>query len=342
MKKLIVLMFACFAIGLNLSAQTTLTFDDNAYLSADQHPFIITNNVSEGPAGMDQVWDFSNLTPAGKMTSYMFASKGYENSYLYPDANMVLKENDMSYFYKVTPAGMEEYGNSTGKFSVIYDQPIVKFPFPFSYGSSCTGTYSGKISGSVTGDIKGTYSSTADGYGTLILPGNIRINDVLRVKSVRTNDNSPSSTITFRWYAKNSDPVLRYPLLSITLSEAKGVTKPYKVAYYANAAQLVPAQSSSSSSKEEFVSEQANTYDLKISPNPFMDKTAISYTLPAEAKATLEIFDSQGKLVEKLNDAKQTTGSYSYTFEGNGQLVYFVRLSVDKKVVCTRKIVQLK
>lgn len=335
-------MFLCVAVGINSNAQTTLTFDDNAYLAADQHPFILTNNVSEGPAGMDQVWDFSNLTTTGKMTSYMFASKGYENCSLYPDANMVLKENDMSYFYKVTPAGMEEYGNSTGKFSVIYDQPIVKFPFPFSYGSSCSGTYSGKISGSVTGDIKGTYSSIADGTGTLILPGNIRINDVLRVKSVRTNDNSPSSTITYRWYAKNSDPVVRYPLLSITLSEAKGVTKPYKVAYYANAAQLVPAQSSAASSKEEFVSEQSTAYDLKTSPNPFLDKTTISYSLPNDAKITLEVFDNQGKLVEKLCDTKQTKGSYSFTFEGKGQLVYFVRFTVDKKVVCTRKIVQLK
>lgn len=335
-------MFLCVAFGINLNAQTTLTFDDNAYLSADQHPFVITNNVSEGPAGMDQVWDFSKLTPAGNMTSYMFSAKGYENCSLYPEANMVLKENDMSYFYKVTPAGMEEYGNSTGKFSVIYDQPIVKFPFPFSYGSTCSGTYSGKISGSVSGDIKGTYSSIADGTGTLILPGNIRITDVLRVKSVRTNDNSPSSTITYRWYAKNSDPVVRYPLLSITLSETNGVTTPYKVAYYANAYQLVPTQSTASTSNEEFISEKAVNYDLKTTPNPFIDKTTITYTLPFDAKATLDVFDNQGKQIEKIVDAKQTKGAYSFTFEGKSQVVYFVRLTVDKKVVCTRKIVQLK
>lgn len=336
-------LLLCFSF--NAVAQQSLTFSDNSYQNADKQLFILANtNLNEGNAGINQVWDFSKLTPTGEQTSYMFDAKTFPMNVLYPESNVVLREGIMDFYFKVTPSGMAEYGNSTTSFSIVYDKPIVKFPFPFDLGSSISGTYSGKIISSTTSNIEGTYSTTADGYGTLLLPGNVKINDVLRVRFMRKNNNNTNEIITYRWYARNSDPIVRYPLLSLTKSENKGKSSITKIAYYANADQLMENQTTylETENPKEFTSAKASKYEIKVSPNPFIDYAKIEYSLPNNSKVTVQAFDNLGRLAETLVDTDQPVGKYSLKFKGNGQFIYFIKFIINGEVISAKKLIQMK
>ncbi|HNW89237.1 MAG TPA: T9SS type A sorting domain-containing protein [Bacteroidales bacterium] len=345
MKKIVLSLAILSLLAVTTSAQHVLTYDNNAYLNADEQPFIITDSVREGNPGPDQVWDFSKLNKTGELTSYMFAAKNFEKSSLYPEANIVLRENKTDFYFKVSASGMEEYGNSNEYSSVVYDSPIVKFPFPFTYGSSCAGAYSGQaIANNQSRVISGTYTTLADGYGTLILPGDVKIQNVLRVRFMRKQDNNPAETITYRWYAQNSDPIVRYPLLSITFYKKGEHTKAHIAAYYANAYQLSQNQENSEQTTiaAEYTSPDASIYNIKTSPNPFTEKALIEYTIPEDARVNIQVFDNLGRLIEKLTDTQQAAGNYSVSFKGTGQFIYFIRFIVNDKLICSKKIIQMK
>jgi len=339
--------FLCLSIipFISLHAQHALTYDNNSYLDADQQPFILADTVREGNAGQDQVWDFSMLSATGEMTSDMFSSRNYPGSSLFPEANMVLREKNMDYFFKVSPSGMAEYGHSTEAFTVIYDTPIVKFPFPFTYGSAINGIFSGKqIINNQTTAVTGTYSTLADGCGTLILPGNVKIPNVLRVKFVRQSNNSPSASIAYRWYAQNADPVVRYPLLTIIVIKTGSKVSVHTVAYYSYAYQYSQNQANIYKPEVpgEYLSDVARKFSLKISPNPFVDKAQIEYSLPEESTVAIQIYDNTGRMLEQLSEGKKPAGTHSVAFTGKGQFVYFVRIVVNDKIICSKKIIQMK
>lgn len=328
---------------LSTFGQLQLTYEDNAYLKSDYQPFILTQNVEEGNAGPDQVWDFSQLTKIGEINSYMSEAAQSSYSVLYPAANVVLRENATDFFFKVGPSGIEEYGNSNENVTIKYDKPILKFPFPFVYGASVSGTYSGHIAGTPEIQIGGPYSSHADGYGTLILPGNVVVKDVLRVRFTRGSNDSPNGeTVVFRWYARNSDPILRYPLLSVTKVESPAKSYVYRVAYYAYSERLTNATGTEKIiNAQEYTSDKSQNYNISIFPNPFIERAKIEYSLPVDAKVTLLVTDNLGRVVETLVDSKQAAGKHSASIKGDGQFVYFVTLVVDGNVISSKKVIHL-
>ncbi|MDZ7806645.1 MAG: T9SS type A sorting domain-containing protein [Gracilimonas sp.] len=69
-------------------------------------------------------------------------------------------------------------------------------------------------------------------------------------------------------------------------------------------------------------------------PNPFNPTTNISYTLPANAEVTLEVFNVAGQRVATLVDAFQSTGSYDVTFDASNLAsgLYTYRLTTGNSV----------
>lgn len=68
-------------------------------------------------------------------------------------------------------------------------------------------------------------------------------------------------------------------------------------------------------------------------PNPFNPATTIHYTLPANAKVKLVVYNMLGKEVAVLADKLQSAGDYSVSFNGSElpSGVYIARLSADGK-----------
>ena len=83
-------------------------------------------------------------------------------------------------------------------------------------------------------------------------------------------------------------------------------------------------------------------------PNPFNPSTSIGYHLDSDAHVTLQILDSQGRLVRTLLDRAQLAGEYSIAWSGadeGGAMVpsgvYFYRLEALGRVH-TRKMTLMK
>jgi len=59
-------------------------------------------------------------------------------------------------------------------------------------------------------------------------------------------------------------------------------------------------------------------FRLKISPNPYFEKTTISYVLYEPAIIIMEVYDQIGNLVKTIVDKEQEPGKYSYSFKADG------------------------
>lgn len=55
---------------------------------------------------------------------------------------------------------------------------------------------------------------------------------------------------------------------------------------------------------------------LNLSPNPFTEATAISYSLPRSCRIQLAVYDVQGRLVRTLVDGNVTAGSHTVSWNG--------------------------
>lgn len=70
-------------------------------------------------------------------------------------------------------------------------------------------------------------------------------------------------------------------------------------------------------SKEEF------SHELMLHqnyPNPFSNQTTLAFNIPYRSNVSLTIFDTQGRIVEKLIEGKLDAGTYQYSLQG-GSLI---------------------
>ncbi|MCF7910955.1 MAG: T9SS type A sorting domain-containing protein [Candidatus Cloacimonetes bacterium] len=87
------------------------------------------------------------------------------------------------------------------------------------------------------------------------------------------------------------------------------------------------------------VSNLGNNY-----PNPFNPVTNISYTLNKAGNVSINVYDVRGRLVENLVSGYRSADTYHYTWDaGNAASgIYYYRLSVDGRVVDTKRMILLK
>lgn len=83
-------------------------------------------------------------------------------------------------------------------------------------------------------------------------------------------------------------------------------------------------------------------------PNPFLDRTALSYSLSAAGTAEVEIFDVAGRLVRRLGGARMPAGEHRLEWDGRDQSgtamqpgMYLYRLRVDGRAVESQKTIRL-
>jgi len=79
-------------------------------------------------------------------------------------------------------------------------------------------------------------------------------------------------------------------------------------------------------------------------PNPFNPRTVIPYSLSAPAHVKIIAYDITGREIQRMVDSYQQAGAYEVDFMGKftASGVYFYRMTVDDKVVGTRKMMLIK
>lgn len=83
-----------------------------------------------------------------------------------------------------------------------------------------------------------------------------------------------------------------------------------------------------------------DTHGLQNYPNPFTDRTTISYTLETSANVEIVVFNVLGRKVEVLE--KKTKAPGIYNLEWNAQYVpegiYILQLKMDDQIITKRMI----
>jgi hypothetical protein len=80
---------------------------------------------------------------------------------------------------------------------------------------------------------------------------------------------------------------------------------------------------------------------LNIYPNPAKSQIAIRYSLPAEIKATIQLFDISGRLVKTLINEEKKPGTYRLTLNTNtlSAGIYFLSLETEEKRIIERLVI---
>jgi FtsP/CotA-like multicopper oxidase with cupredoxin domain len=89
---------------------------------------------------------------------------------------------------------------------------------------------------------------------------------------------------------------------------------------------------------KEAVAAAPLAFELKQNyPNPFNPSTTINFSIPADERVQLKIFNSRGQLVRTVVDKNLSAGRHSYTWDGTSGLgfnvasgVYFYRIKAGK------------
>lgn len=129
-----------------------------------------------GAGGVAQIWDFSEVAPAGEL-EYTWEAPSDLDQIAYPGITVV---RDVAFscteYWQAAPDRFSELGNRCGitLSSYTYEDPRDVIRYPFAFGDTYTDTYGGmyRVGGGQpdSSAIDATITVTADATGTLILP----------------------------------------------------------------------------------------------------------------------------------------------------------------------------
>lgn len=240
MKKFLLVLLALVSVTAN-SQTVVLTKafnepaigDDDTRRALDTSAF--TTGLPTNVTGANVVWNYTNLNPRTPVfiTSYVPPSVS-TSSASFPGCTVVQQDAGPTYTFlksTSTPTTQTEIlGLILSTYSLTFSNSAIAAIYPMSFGANITDNFSGAVSAfSQNGNCTGTIVTTADGSGTLMLPGGLTFTDVLRVKSVQnlsfTQGFIPLGTAkqtTYSYYHASE----KFPILSINYSSIKLLTSP--------------------------------------------------------------------------------------------------------------------
>lgn len=315
------------------SAQPTLHATTFTAIAGELYNYTKTSyqTVASGTGGSNVTWDFSSLSNNGfEQVKFLNPSAGTYGA-SYPTAAMLRKGTQEAY-YNMPTGSVEQIGTVFGggvMTSCANSQRTMQFPF--SYNESFVDTFRCTYISGVVGTRTGVDSVWADGWGTLILPGET-FTDVLRVRlKSRYND-----TI-------DGQPVVNY---------VDDRTFFYKPGIHASLLSMVDAAAFSNGGllalKQETVYCDVPTgianlegvqEALRISPVPASNTLNIDMEHAHERRIRIELWNSTGQVVRQgWLEAGSLHASLDCTTLARG--VYFVRCADGASNVAKQVVLQ--
>jgi hypothetical protein len=312
MKKLSIVLFSLFCLGQGISAQISVTYEYNALKEDDAVKTYITNYIDEGKAGKNQVWDFTGLQIKSGHQAEVLLPFQTPNSQDFPKANKVIKESG-NFFYFYIDQNTNDFLGWVNKAAVIkLDKPSRKMVYPFRYGDKFSDNYLGHT---VVSKIFGHFDVEADAYGTLKLPNNVTVKNVIRVKAVDQFVEEACTSVEFKTtkYLFYSEEY-RYPLIVVfkRIENFSTSDKPNEMKYCVVAEHLLKQQAEDNPVDEN----EAEKPDYKVFPNPYTDVVKIEYQLKSKSKVHIDVYSVSGSHVATVVAGEnQKAENYTYTFK---------------------------
>jgi len=317
-------------------AQPVLTYNSHGLMPETANIMRSVEYVSPGNAGAQVIWDFKHASSAEDV---MFVKESISKI----NSRDILLTNLKGVAFSFTcDAQANIYnGYQDEHFSIVFDQPITKVIYPFTYGNKISGHFSGSIlsnNSNTEFSRVGTYSTEADAMGTMVMPGGQVLKNVLRLKLVekyvqKACGDLDVHLVKYAWYIEE----YRYPVFvvhDITYTYPDGKVTTQHEAYVTTAGLNQVA--------DEPVFESENQPDIKgkqvdvehsVYPNPYSDILHITYTLDKPTMVSISLYSLSGNLIAEMIRGKVQEGVQHLTYspkEITG--TYYLRLQFGDKV----------
>ncbi len=328
--------------GINSSEAQIVINESFKFREGDRYTSVSvdTNNVNQGSAGANTVWNFSGVTFLNDPFENVFINpEQAQGSEFFPGATLVQKIDSTYIYSREEGNAFYSMGMYAGKEGTrIFSDMQKIFQYPFAFSNSFTDSYSALMEGKgYTVASHGQYTLTADAWGTLILPSATYSNS-LRVKSITNNTDtinyegsvlvSSSLSVNYSWYVSGSKaPVFSISYVQTPFGSYKYVSYSYPV---------VSGISSNNEVADKF------TLDQNF-PNPFNPSTKISFSIPKAGFVSMKIYDIAGKEVAVVANEFMNAGKYTADFNASSLTsgTYFYRLEANG-LSETRKMILVK
>ena len=267
-------------------------------------------------------WDLSDIELSDNLSVAEFTENPLD------EHGIVANEANTRYYYRQDDLGTFLTGYENNQSKVCYNMPELASLVSMAIGNKTSGYFSGYAiyAESVFSRIYGTYECHVGEVGTLILPTNDSIENVVKVQLTKTTgqhylsdiENSKALQLlvdsisiynndsilhhlatdsclvvstTSRWYAKG----YRYPIYETIESHVKGNNVGFKAAYYCS------PQSQKLSSEDENENEKVRKVGYKASPDTnkdsrtnlskhiFPDGTFMNYSLETTSDGQVNV-----------------------------------------------------
>lgn len=290
-------------------------------------------NVSSSGAGL--TWDFSTISVDSTSTVVFAAPGSSPGQSNFSSANLVERNTyggfEKFVYWQAQANSIQELGYfSSSETDSLYDVATNSrtfLQFPLSLNSTFTDDYvfNNSYNGSISTVTSGSISATVDASGSIILPGNVVIDDVIRVRIEDSYAVSPSvpipppfptgTTQSFKWISPTYPGVI-LASLSISNFDNQGNVS---AAYFS-----IPGTVG--------MSDASSFVDAVVFPNPASSVVTINVDNSYEL-SSITISDISGKtispdLVNGLGSSKLEIGLESFapgiyffrSFDSNGKL----------------------
>lgn len=312
---LVILVWVCLIVTAQSYAQT-ITFERHMPHTSDSLLAYKLPYIAVTDSGRNCIWDFSHLP--------MDSAEIIEINHYAPSADTMivgLHRERANYYYHCVHDTLWMTGFENAHTHVRYSDPFPLLKYPFVYGDSLGGTYSGKgqYCHILPVRTEGTCSVHADAMGKLILP-DMEIDSVLRVHTSMQYYESTHlrNLITekrYDWYS----PSCRYPLLETVFVQTikDNDTVAFADSYYIPQEQI--DYFSRKEKEEDSLIENVENLitDISFMPNPVYTDLQVSYSLIRPARVYISVHYNGGV----------TTFQTPVRFEEEGAHSVFVNMS---------------
>jgi len=320
-------------------AQPIMTYDSHGLKPNTANIMRLVEFASPGDAGTQVVWDFKHALPV----------QGH------PDNKESLTQDGSRNILVTNPQGVKfshtcNYqaniynGFYADNHSIIFDQPIKKVVYPFTYGDKLSGIFSGRIAyqgSNMEFSRTGTYSTEADAVGTLVMPSGQVLEKVLRLKTVEKFIDQLCSSVEvefvkYLWYIEE----YRYPVFVISdmiynYPNKEAVVKRKAYVTTANLYQAKDQPIYESEVQDVNMNDKQIDVEHTVYPNPYNELLHIVYTLNKPTTVNISLYSLSGILVNEIVRDKVQNGAQHihYTPRHNERTgTYYLRLQFDDKV----------
>lgn len=328
------LTISVIILAFSLKAQFSLTKAINEPVLGDVNTKQIYDSAGVVPKaiGVNQIWDFSGfiINPKIEVSNYISASAAGGDSY---SGTTIVESFDQTYFFmKATSSTYEIVGIQNPNFKLNFSSNTAsEFIWPVSIGYSNNDSFSGTANANnLNGTVSGNISTSAQGSGTLIIPGGITFSNVLQVKMRLTASASFAfglatanlKVVEYTYY----DSLYKFPLVTVSYFDATG-------AYTAHSAAIKINSSIVGINDYSFDSM------FNVFPNPAKNSFNIKLNNPNNSSCKVEIINSFGKTIRVISLGNMLVISDAISIADLASGIYIIKTTLGDKV-STRKLIK--